>query len=53
MWYARGKQVLGTPLTHTSDERLAAFQAGWNHSYNSVSQTGYYVGRPSPPYTGW
>ena len=45
-------QVLGTPLTHSAEERLMAFQAGWEHSWQGVAQTGYYVGRPTPPHTG-
>ena len=44
-------QVMGTPLYLSEAERLAAFQAGWKHSYNGQEQVGYYIGRPHPPFT--
>mmetsp|Transcript_41802 Transcript_41802/g.69580 ORF Transcript_41802/g.69580 Transcript_41802/m.69580 type:complete len:629 (-) Transcript_41802:99-1985(-) len=44
-------QVMGTPLHLNEAARLSAFEAGWKHSYAGQEQTGYYIGRPHPPYT--
>jgi len=44
-------QVVGTPLTHSPEEKLAVFKAGWDHSYNDQPQTGYYIGRDHRPHT--
>jgi len=44
-------QVMGTPLYLCEEERLEAFKAGWEHSYAGQPQTGYYIGRPHPPFT--
>ena len=44
-------QVMGTPLTLSEEERLAAFRAGWEHRHNGQEQVGYYIGRPHPPFT--
>ena len=44
-------QVMGTPLTLSEDERLAAFRKGWAHVRDGEAHGGYYIGRPHPPYT--
>ena len=43
--------MMGTPLTLSEEERLAAFRAGWEHRHNGQEQVGYYIGRPHPPFT--
>jgi len=42
---------MGTPLYLSESERLDAFKAGWDHVFGGQPQTGYYIGRPHPPYT--
>jgi len=45
-------QVLGTPLDRNKDATLASFQAGWAYrTTDGAAQSGYYIGRPHPPYT--
>jgi acyl-CoA synthetase (AMP-forming)/AMP-acid ligase II len=44
-------QVIGTPLTLSEKQTLAAFRRGWFHQWNGEKHPGYYVGRPHPPYT--
>ena len=44
-------QVMGTPLYLSEEQRYAAFEAGWAHTHNGVASTGYYIGRPHPPFT--
>ena len=44
-------QVMGTPPDLSEEQRLAAFQRGWSHTWRGEPQSGYYVGRPHPPHT--
>lgn len=39
--------VLGTPLYMDDEQRIEAFNRGWNHT----PETGYWIGRPHPPLT--
>ena len=38
-------QVCGTPIETFAGERLAAFKAGWSHSFGGQDLVGYYIGR--------
>lgn len=40
-------QVAGIPAGMPQEDRLRAFERGWN----APSQTGYFIGRPHPPFT--
>ncbi len=42
-------QVLATPTAMSEEDRMAAFEAGWNHSYQGEKTTGYYIGREHYP----
>ncbi len=42
-------QVMGIPINMSEKARLAAFQRGWDHG--NGEQSGYYIGRPHPPFT--
>lgn len=44
-------QVLGIPRQLDEAKRLACFQRGWNHSWQGEAACGYYIGRPTPPFT--
>ena len=46
-------QVLGTPLTQSPEERLAAFQAGWSHvdPVSGAPCRGFFIGRDHAPLT--
>ena len=41
-------QVMGTPLTLSEEQRLAAFRKGWAHEWKGEEQGGYYIGRAHP-----
>ena len=38
-------------MSHTEEEKLKAFQAGWNHTWKDEPQVGYYIGREHAPHT--
>ncbi len=49
-------QVLGIPRRLPADEVMRFFEEGWSHKHEGQSrtdraQTGYYIGRPHPPFT--
>ncbi len=41
-------QVVGTVLSLTEKERLAAFKRGWEHKWNGEKTAGYYIGQEHP-----
>ena len=44
-------QVTGTSPAVPDEQRLAAFQRGWAHTWRGEPQPGYCIGRPHPPHT--
>jgi len=44
-------QVLGIPRQLGEAQRLACFERGWDHSWQGQPTCGYYIGRPTPPFT--
>lgn len=42
---------MGTPLHLSKDAMLRAFRAGWDHRFGEAETSGYWIGRPHPPYT--
>lgn len=44
-------QVIGTPHCLSEQNRVRAFERGWEHAVNGQPQPGYYIGRPHPPFT--
>jgi acyl-CoA synthetase (AMP-forming)/AMP-acid ligase II len=44
-------QVMGIPYALDDQQRLNALQRGWSHVYNGEPKSGYYIGRPTAPYT--
>jgi acyl-CoA synthetase (AMP-forming)/AMP-acid ligase II len=44
-------QVLGIPRHLGETQRLACFERGWNHSWQGLPTCGYYIGRPTHPFT--
>ena len=42
---------MGTPPTLSEQDRLVAFQRGWEHNVGAVDQPGYYIGRCHLPFT--
>jgi len=44
-------QVMGIPAYLPEDVKIRAFEAGWDHKFNEQNIVGYYIGRPTPPYT--
>ncbi|MDX9981732.1 MAG: AMP-binding protein, partial [Lentisphaeria bacterium] len=44
-------QVLGIPRQLDEAARLACFERGWNHVWQGEPLCGYYIGRPTPPFT--
>lgn len=44
-------QVTGIPFDMSEEQQLAALEVGWEHCYNGENKSGYFIGRPTPPYT--
>lgn len=44
-------QVLGIPRPLDEAARLACFERGWQHNWQGAPLCGYYIGRPTPPFT--
>jgi len=44
-------QVCGIPIQQSSAETMAAFEAGWHHSWSEEPCAGYYIGREHSPHT--
>jgi len=44
-------QVIGISSLLTEEQCLEIFKTGWNHSYEGRDLVGYYIGRPTRPYT--
>lgn len=44
-------QVTGIPRQLDEAQRLACFERGWNHAWQGEPTCGYYIGRPTPPFT--
>jgi hypothetical protein len=44
-------QVSGIPLSLSADATMAAFQAGWAHTYNDTPCQGFYIGRQHTGHT--
>ena len=44
-------QVLGIPREQDEACRLACFERGWSHVWRGEPACGYYIGRPTPPFT--
>lgn len=44
-------QVIGIPASISEEQRLDIFKSGWGHSYDGQELVGYYIGRPTEPFT--
>jgi acyl-CoA synthetase (AMP-forming)/AMP-acid ligase II len=44
-------QVMGIPRALGEAERFACLKRGWDHEWQGEPTCGYYIGRPTPPFT--
>ena len=44
-------QTIGTPGHFSDEQKISLFEKGWNYQAGDQPQTGYYIGRPHPPFT--